>query len=297
MYVRAYGEIAYPIDIHADALLPDLKEHLLDAVGQPVRRISRFMQLALIGAGRCARGMDLPKDTAVYLASSRGDLEISVDVMNHVFRDGQAPKPLSFVNTVSNSAAYYVAKCLQLEARSSFACNRYFAFEAALQLVATDFQLGTVRSALVGTVDSAVLPISAHRARLELDKTTPLAEGSHWLWLTQEASGNSPCKIVAVHCASDQAELLQWIAANDLDNADTLISAGQYLSDTEYAAIKTHLDLNKEFHYRQARGHYASQSAAAIAEFIRDRHTANTLLHINGDALGRRMAMLIRKQI
>jgi hypothetical protein len=291
MYLRSVGEIVYPIQ----ESLPELKDLVVDAVGQPMRRISRFIQLALIGAGRCTRGTQLPKDTAVYLASGRGDLEITIDVMTHVFRDGQAPKPLSFVNTVSNSAAFYVAKSLQLESRSAFVSSRYLAFEDALQLALIDFQLGVTNSALIGAVDNTVLPLDAHRERLELDVNTPLADGSHWLWFTRAADEKSLCSIVDVSSARDRDRLLQWIALQSLDKTTTLLCSGQYLTARDFAEIQKATAIENTFDYRQSRGYYASQSAAAIAAFAASDTKCQTLLHLNSDSLGRYSAMLVKR--
>jgi hypothetical protein len=297
MYLRSHGEYLQVIDETSDSPLPELKDWLVDAVGQPVRRISRFMQLALIGAGRCARGSKIPADTAVYLASSRGDLEITVDVMNHVFRDGQSPKPLSFVNTVSNSAAFYVAKCLKLDSRSSFVCSRYLAFEDALQLALVDFQLGAISSALIGTVDCAVLPLHAHRQRLELDNITPLAEASHWLWLTRDATESTGISqnIADVYSASDRDELLRWIQSRNLGRSTTALSAGQYLTVSDFSHIQQQSGVGNTFDYRNSRGYYPSQSAAAIAAFIEGPAQQQTLLHINADNLGRYAAVLLHR--
>jgi hypothetical protein len=292
MFLRSQGEVVCDLQ---DSL-PELKDLVTESIGQPIRRISRFMQLALIGAGRCGRNASVPKDTAVYLASSRGDLEITIDVVGHVFCDGQAPKPLSFVNTVSNSAAFYVAKCLRLESRSAFVCSRYFAFEDALQLALTDFNLETVSSALVGTVDNAVLPLAAHRHRLEIDAITPMAEASHWLWLTRDRAEQATLSIAAVHSACDRADLFSWIEAQNLDASSLALSAGQYLSPEDFAAVQARTVAKHAFDYRTDRGYYASQSAATITAFASEPNDAvRTLLHVNGDPLGRYAAMLIRK--
>jgi len=136
---------------------PELKALVQETLGVHVRRVGRFIQLALIGAGRCA-GQSLPQDTAVFLTSGRGDLEVTMDVLEQLFVHAQPPKPLSFINTVSNAACYYIAQQLKLQSRSGFACNRHFAFESALQLAVSDFEQGIIRSALVGTVDVVVPP-------------------------------------------------------------------------------------------------------------------------------------------
>jgi hypothetical protein len=283
VYVRAHGDYC---ELIGDTL-PDLKDLVAESVGQPIRRISRFMQLALIGACRCARGLPLPRETAVYLASSGGDLEISVDVLNHMFREGQSPKPLSFVNTVSNSAAFYVAKCLGLQSRSTFVSSRYTAFESALLLALTDFRLGIADSALIGCVESAALPLTTHRERIEVDATAPVAEASHWIWVTRESSSDALARIVDVVVADSQNDAVDWMKTQTFEPSGTLLSAGQYLRADVFAQLQSQTGLTQSFDYRSGRGYYASQSAAAIPSFIDTRRDASALLHLNSDSLGR----------
>src|SRR5262245_23108268 len=114
--LRAHGDYCAAVD---DAL-PDLRTLAKEATGGHVRRVGRFIQLALIGACRCTGDAKPAPDTAVYIASRRGDLEVTIEVMEQVFRDGQQPKPLSFINTVSNAACYYVARHFGLHGRSCF---------------------------------------------------------------------------------------------------------------------------------------------------------------------------------
>ena len=115
----------------SDTSPADLKPLVVDAVGASVRRIGRFIQLALIG---CRTMREVARHSRLtlrcILGSGRGDLEVTIEVMQTLLRDGQPPKPLSFINTVSNAACYYVAQNLKVLGRSSFVCNRYFAFES-----------------------------------------------------------------------------------------------------------------------------------------------------------------------
>jgi len=292
IYIQTIGEICHTVD----EPLPELKDLVAAAVGQPVRRISRFMQLALIGAGRCATKQSLPKETAVYLASGRGDLEITLDVMNQLFREGQSPKPLSFVNTVSNAAAFYVAKCLGLTASSSFVCSRYFAFESALQLALVDFAAGTIDAALIGSVDCAVAPLDVHRRRLGLNADAQLAEASHWVFLSCEQTATALGEIIAAASAADLDSLQQWIAMQKLPVDGTAISCGQFLASSDFESIQKQTGLRAAFDYRAGRGYYDSQSAAAVGEYLRSaKNKMRMLLHINGDSLGRYSAMLIRE--
>lgn len=276
--------------------LPDLKPLVLEATGEAVRRIGRFIQLALIGAGRCARGRDLPPATAVYLSSGRGDLETTVDVMSALFRDGHTPKPLSFVNTVSNAACFYVARSLKLQSRSNFVCNRYFSFESALQLALLDIATRTVDSALVGSVDIATTPLQEHRRRLQLDSVTPIGEGSHWLWIgTPHAQRPRLGEIIAAEHFDDREAMLNWIRAQNLSSTHCLLSAGQFLSDTDLNAIGRACDLKQVVEYRRDCGYYDSQSGAAISAFLTHAAAGQTLLHINSDVDQTYSVMLIGK--
>jgi hypothetical protein len=272
---------------------PELKGLVKEAIGQPIRRIGRFIQLALIGAGRCVGEARLPADTGGYLASGRGDLEVTLEVMEQLFRHGQPPKPLTFINSVSNSACFYVARQFGLRGRSSFVCNRYFAFESALQLALEDLAAGRVRSALVGGVDMVVAPLADHRRRLELAPGEALAEGSHWLWLVAEDEGGAAPALVARHCA-DRDALLAWIAAQALAVERCHLSAGQFLDPAELALIEAETGLWQRFDYRAGRGYYDSHSGAVLGEFERRHAAGDCLLHINGDPDGRFSALLSR---
>jgi hypothetical protein len=281
-----------------DDALPELKALTAEVTGKSFRRIGRFIQLALIGASRCIQDRQAPADTGVYLASGRGDLELTLEIMTQLFRDAQTPKPLNFVNTVSNAACFYLAQHLQLQARSNFVCNRYFAFESVLQLAALDLSMGTVNSALVGSVDIATMPLAEHRLRLQLLPDTLMGEGSHWLWLGPvDAQRPRLGELVAVQHCSDRNELLDWIKQQDLSQEHCRIAAGQFVAADDFARITTASGLQQSFEYRheRERGHYDSQSGAVIHAFLNNISAATQLLHINADSDQRFSAMLIKR--
>lgn len=274
----------------------DLKPLVKETTGEAVRRIGRFIQLALIGAGRCAKAAAVPPDTAVYFASGRGDFETTVEVMATLFRDGGAPKPLSFVNTVSNAACYYVARTLKLQSRSNFVCNRNLAFESVLQLALVEVESGAAASALVGSVDAVTMPLAEHRRRVHLPADAPLAEGSHWLWIGPARDDRPRLgEVLAVEQFSDAASLLAWIATQQLDAGNCAFSAGQFLDADAAQGLRTQAGLTQVFDYRAGRGHYSSQSGAAIAEFLASAPPGARLLHVNADPADCFSAMLVSR--
>jgi hypothetical protein len=289
MQIIASGNYYEPVT----TALPELKELVKAASGKAVRRVDRFIQLALIGVGRCAGGVEMPADTAVYMASPRGDLEVTQDIIEQLFRYGQAPKPLSFINSVSNAASFYIAQNFSLQGRSNFICNRYFAFESALQLALEDFSAGIFTSALVGVVDVAVEPLPGHRLRAGVPIDAQLIEPSHWLWVGANKSNNSATVIAARHF-SDRAGLCRWIKEQVVPAELIHYCAGQFMQPADSVAVLTECEIKNQFNYPMNDGFYDCRSGAAINYFQSAfAGEEKYLLHVNSDPLGRYSAFLV----
>ena len=251
----------------------DFKPLVLEHSGRHVRRITRFIQLALIGAGKCVGQASLPENTAVYLASGSGDIGVASDVMAEMLRDSEAVRPLSFVNAVSNSACFYIAKRYGLKAQSCFVSRTHASFQAALELASLDMTLGRVESALVGGVDIVGHPLELHWRRLKLEHGTPVGEGSHWLWLsTEEYQGP---KLETVRFFSDHGAMKAWLNKKQ----------SQAMSD-EVIVIENHL---------QPRAFYPTRSSAVVSDFLNQSSKQTTMIHIQGDGEGRFAAIEIRR--
>lgn len=262
--------------------LTDLKPIVKATLGQPIRRIGRFISLALIGAARCVGEGKPPPETAVYFTTGSGDFEVTVEVMEHLFRDGFPPKPLSFINTVSNAACFYVAKQFGLHGRSTCMGNRAFGFETVLQLALLDLKMGTVKSALVGSADIVLEPVAVHRRRLGQSPDAPIGEAAHWLWLTAGGEGGAlpECRFF-----SSRGDLMDWVAT--FDPATTMLGLGEGLDGDTFG-------FSRAFDYRKARPYYDSRTAAAPSAFLAQAAAGETLLHISTDNAGRYAAFTVR---
>jgi Beta-ketoacyl synthase, N-terminal domain len=290
--IRAVGDYHERV---ADAP-PDLRTLTKDVTGKQVRRVGRFIQMGLIGAARCVGNATLPPDTAVYLTSRRGDLEVTIEVMQELFRDGHAPKPLSFINTVSNAACYYIARHFELHGRSCFVGGAHFAFETALDLAVLEMRAGVVKSALVGCIEIATEPLGVHRQRLGLAPDAAVAEASHWLWLDARDERDALGSVGGVEFFTNAADLAAWFARQRLDPGATAFCQGQFLADSEGAAIQRELGLQKVFNYRTERGYYDCQSGALVGAFLQGGGDgACAVLHVNGNPDGRLAVMLARR--
>ena len=180
---------AFSHHLHAvgQAPLPSLDEALRRVCREPQRRIDRFIQLALLGAARCAAKAVLARDCALYLGSGIGPEGNNVLVQEQICRERLLPRPFNFVNTLGSSATYFVAKDRGLDAQGWWASRRGAALEAVLELALTDLELGLCSQALVGVVEECPAPYEDHRRRCQVPAAAALAEGSHWLLLARDA--------------------------------------------------------------------------------------------------------------
>ena len=168
--------------------LPDLGTELKSVCREPFRRIDRFIQLALVGTGRCVEGRTLDPSCGFYLGSGLGPMGNNIDTQQQLVRDRLIPKPFNFINTLGNSAGYYVAKNLSLSGQNLFISRRGASFTAVLEAALVDIECGALVQALVGVVEEVTLPLAEHRRRQGLAVNTAVAEGSHWLLLEKDAT-------------------------------------------------------------------------------------------------------------
>lgn len=283
-YIVAVGSYYEPVGDE----LPPLKKLVQETVGSNIRRVGRFIQLALIGAGRASS--QLSNEAAVYLTSGSGDVEATVGVLNTIYRQAEPPRPLSFINTVSNAACFYIAQSLQLNGESSFVSSRYFTVETSLRVALLALEQGQQKAALVGAVDSVVLPIEEHRQRLGINAQTDVAEGSHWFQLVADASDRTVLATLdAVQHFTDREALSAWLAELPVEAGDCLALGQSIESDeADHWLVETGLP---PFNFREAPAYFKSLAGLVFCEFV--RCGAGRLIYLNRDPVGRYMAVVI----
>lgn len=267
---------------------PPLKALVAESIGKSVRRIDRFIQLALIGAGRASAG--LPAASGVYYASGCGDVQITVELLSSIYRKRQAPKPLSFVNSVSNAASFYVSSCLGLHGPSSFVTSRYFAYESALSTAALELEQGVVDSALVGVVDIVLPPLRDHCERLGLDEDTVVAEASHWLQLRRSAAGEVLAQLDRIEYFSDRdnlGEVLRELSGGQSRQPSPqrdMLAFNQFFDadDRQWCLQQSGL---QEYAYSSPYGHFESRTGELIHDYL--LNGSGSLWLVSGDVHGR----------
>ena len=287
LYITKTGNYCQNIEDH----LPHLKPTVFSSTGKHVRRVTRFIELALIGAGRAAS--NLPKSSSVYLSSARGDMGVTIEALNRIYLEQQIPGPRNFINSVSNAACFNIANALELDSASYFITNRYLSLESVLHIACLDLLSGDTDSALVGVVDCVTLPLSEHRIRLSLPADTPLAEGSHWLQLTSNPNSDSIIATLTLpRFFHNHTEIDTWLQTLKLHRENAYFAAGQslLLEEKERWLDQTGLP---PFDYQSHTGHFDSQVGRAFCRFIETQNEGASLLYINRDSENRYVAIQI----
>lgn len=260
----ATGEYYANLGTASDAIvLEDLRPLLAGVCRERFRRIDRFTQLSLIGSGRCTQGIELPASTGLYISSGFGSIANTATVQQQIFVDRRVPKPLNFINTLSNSAGYYVARNLDLHSRNQFVGRDAAPTEAALQLATLDLALGNVECALVGVVDEASAPFEEHAQRLGVGNDVALAEGSHWFLLRAAAGHPSEAALEDVRTLHGVGELKAWFAGFVLREDANIFFAREIGEEVRSACPSIPF-------YSPGLGTYMSGTAAAVLRFLND---------------------------
>lgn len=189
MYIQNHYSLLHEIARDGEQL-PDLQPIIVQQHGSRIRRIDRYIQLCIAGGLSCTH-KNLAANTGVYLGTRCGAVATSAKVMETIAAQLELPKPLHFVNTLGNSAGFYITQLLGLTGTALVVSKERQSFEAALTHALVDLQNSVSESVLVGGFDEVTLPLEQQLQRLGASANAPaLFEGSHWLLLSREPQGS-----------------------------------------------------------------------------------------------------------
>lgn len=276
--VIAWGDYYAPINDEDG--LPELRKEVNTVCGERFRRIDRFIQLSLLGAARCAQMIKPDEQAGLYIGSRFAAVRNTIQVQEQMFVHGQIPKPANFINTLSNSAGYYVARNLKLQGKNIFVSRANASLEAALELARLDLQNGSIKQALIGVVDEGV-PVQAHHCqRMGIPEDTALAEGSHWFLVRRASQSAARARIIDVQTLPDKRSLLHWLDEHGTKSDNTFI----YRDPFNQASLDMdNLGLNI---FDPPLDYYSSRTGGVLMHFLRKKKQA-ALITLCGDTAGR----------
>ncbi|KJY81665.1 hypothetical protein TW81_17295 [Vibrio galatheae] len=247
----------------------DIKQVCKKVAPNYIRRTDRFIQLGILGVSDIT---DLASHTALYLVSGQGDLAVFNRSCEQRYIDKTPPKPVDFINSLSNTAGFYLSKYLGLDSENLNLSHHGFVVENALRLAQAKLNLERDKQILLGGIDECPDDMTSPLNYLGLSDEVQIGEGSSWLLLNQEQSG-ALARIVDVSATMSLDGLKHY-----LDSVDEpcYVAISDRIDDSLHSDIHKHtqlelLDIECDF--------YETKSLYVINQFIASKR--GTLRHIN----------------
>jgi len=265
----------------ANADVNSLKEEIRCYTQENFRRGNRFILLSLLGALQCVHRQPLEANTAVYLTTEHGNLVETAAVLDEIYAAHSLPKPYGFINTMSSTAAFYLAQNLGIRGRNITVSSQHVPFERGLELLKTDFSGGAERNALIGGVDEASL--SGFDKEDQTHHGWRMIDGSAWFYIRPVREG--ACGAFTENRSfRDGPSCRRWITELERSPVD-VVSFGALVGDEEAAEWREALHPVAEFNYLRQYGYSGSATACGVGLFM-NRFPGRILLHINKDPRG-----------
>ncbi|MBI5561668.1 MAG: hypothetical protein HY894_02260 [Deltaproteobacteria bacterium] len=281
--------------LKADPATADLSNLVLELTGQEMRRAGHFTELAIAGAGLAVRraGARLDPLSPLFFATGLGEVHNTVALFKQVMEGGAgSTSPYAFVNSVSNTAAFQVAKSAGLVSPNLTFSQEEFSFECALRFAAAEIEDGLAAGALVGGTDELSHPRHEHIKRLPLKEGEIMGEGCGWLRLGSDGAGAIGEALGVVELQIDAGE--EWAAALCgaigpwiEEGVDAFLMPGFRMDGAETAALAGRLDAGVKDYLKYC-GCFHTASAFGLASvFDGPRKTEAVYVHVNRNAEGR----------
>ena len=231
--------------------------------------------------------------------------------ITEVFKHGGGfPSPNQFANSVSNAAAFVLARICEVTGTVLTISQEELSFESALWLAQSYLESGQIELALVGGCDIFTPTIEEYRERVNLtsdnSRLMPMGEGSSWLLLGKDEEKNIG-DILAVDFGDEIIKPKEISAsANILSRSEELISAvlpkenaGQIKSRfllPGFRVNKTDADFWNQKgwgidDYLPSCGIHSTAAAFGIARALREKSSA-LFVHYNCHASGKQVLVL-----
>jgi hypothetical protein len=264
---------------------PRLKPQIDATAFRLPRRSDRLTQLGLLGLSACAGTDNLAHDTPLILASGEANLSSTIQINEQIFVDKTVPSPISFINSVNNSTAFYLNQILGTNGRTLTVSRDEGSLEAAFQ-IASIWQHEHQTPLLVGTVDEVPADPRLHKIRMQYPQETILGEGSYWFYC---GSGQTDTRAIATigYCGSlgSPRAVIDCMQANDISHFIITETIGNSLSSPDgFPGEQIELP---------SPGLFATQNGYYLAKGLEKLSKGDRLCLINGKRRSSRISLTI----
>lgn len=284
----------------------DIQDTLRTLTGLDMRRVGHFSELALVGSALAIKRLKSPlgPSSHVYFGTGLGEVQKTAALFKQTLDSDEAvSSPYNFVNSVSSTTAFYIAKAAGLESRNITLCQEELSFEWALKLACNAIEDNDASAAMAGGADEFSYPREEHLRRLPLSDSQIMGEGGGWLCLSSER-GAAIGEVVEVIYFYNDADDRQWAAqvsdvckpylTGMMEKAPFLLPGFRINSERMGALVKA-LPGAKVKRYLDYCGCFHTASAFGVASVFDMPHASDMIyIHVNSDTEGRTMVVVFK---
>jgi len=170
-----------------------LKKELKSRYKVDIRRKDDFIFAGLLGALRLKEQTDISKESALYLTSGYGNINILAKMNKYIVEDKESIKLFDFINMLGNTTSFYVAQELGIKAKSIFQISDNFTyFNTLISIYASLRQ--TNKEVVCGVIDLASENDEVLQRVAAVEQNTPLVSSVVFSQLSLEEKG-ALCKL------------------------------------------------------------------------------------------------------
>jgi len=279
-----------------------------EVMGQSMRRAGRFIKMVACGGLACLQKLSLDylkgKKTGIFLATGLGNVDEIMPFITEVFKKGGGfPSPNQFANSVSNAAAFVLARICEVTGTVLTISQEELSFEVALWMAQSYLESGQIELALVGGCDIFTPTVEEYRERVNLccknSREIPMGEGSSWLLLAKDEKEKIG-EIVAIEFqnkiigSDEQATTENFLSdfvklQSETEGKNRIVLPGFRMRKTDFIYWQQH---GWQFEdYLPCCGIHSTAAAFGIAKTLQEK--PNTLfVHYNYQMSGRQAFVL-----
>ena len=289
MYIHSYSAfVSSPIDD-----IKIYKQEISRYTKLKFRRANKFVLLSLVGACQCVHGQAVKTDTAVYLTTENGNLGDTETVLDQLYHKHEFPMPYNFINTMSNTASFYVAQSFDILGRNLTFSSKQLSFERGLELLRSDLASGVVKEALLGGVDEGSFSKSQFETKFNRPyRDYEMIEGSCWLLIKADNRG-ALGEIAAIESFGSLDQTVEWLKYQ-LFKRPVIVSYGMLIDPGQKEFLSRAVPHEGEFNYINDYGYFDSATAFGISGFLA-RYDNACLVNINEDFRGQFVILVVEK--
>jgi len=289
MYIHSYSRfVSPPVDD-----IKGYKQEISRYTDVKFRRANKFVLLSLVGACQCAYGKAIKTDTAIYLTTENGNLGDTETVLDQIYHKREFPMPYNFINTMSNTASFYVAQSFDILGRNITFSSKQLSFERGLELLRSDLGAGVVKEALFGGVDEVCFSKSQFETKFKRPCSDfKMIEGSCWLLIKADNSG-ALGEITAIESFGSLSQTKNWLKCQFFKRP-LMLSYGMLIDTGQKKSLGQAVPHQAEFDYISQDGYFDSATACGISGFL-ERYEDAILVHINQDFRGQFVVLIVQK--